>query len=110
MSRERAGTSLVSSIVAQERRAAPRSSLAKPMLACLLGPECREEVQTASNTSPNGLYFRTTSQHYRVGMPINVIADYTPGHNYSSPSFGRVVRIDQLKDGQLGIAVEVLMR
>lgn len=103
-------TSLVSSILPQERRTIPRFNIARPMLACPFGSEYKEEVHTTSNTSRDGLYFETRSQHYRVGMPISVIEGYTPGHRYCAPSFGRVVRIDELTDGNRGIAVEILMR
>jgi hypothetical protein len=102
--------SLVSSILQQERRATLRLPLARPVLACPFGPEYKEEVRTTSNTSRDGLYFETQSKHYRVGMPVSVIEGYAPDHRYSSPSFGRVVRIDRLKDGSSGIAVEILMR
>jgi hypothetical protein len=102
--------SLVSSILQQERRANPRWSLAKPVLACPFGPEYKEEVPTTSNTSRDGLYFETRSQHYRVGMPVSVLEGYAPHHRYGSPSFGKVVRIDRLKDGTSGIAVQILMR
>jgi hypothetical protein len=103
-------TSLVSSILQQERRANPRLSISRPLLACPFGPEYKEEVQTSSNTSRDGLYFETRSQHYRVGMPISVIEGYAPETRYHSPSFGKVVRIDRLEDGSFGIAVHILMR
>lgn len=103
-------TSLVSSILQQERRASPRFRTAKPLLACPFGPEYKEEVQATSNTSQNGVYFETRSKHYRIGMPISVSAPCTSQNRCNSPSFGKVVRIDRLEDGNLGIAVQILMR
>ena len=103
-------TSLVSSILQQERRASPRFRMAKPLLACPFGPEYKEEVQATCNTSENGVYFESRSTHYRVGMPISVSAPCTSQTRQHSPSFGKVVRIDRLEDGRLGIAVQILMR
>jgi hypothetical protein len=103
-------TSLVSTILRQERRTNSRFPVAQPVLTCTFGPEYKEEVQVTSNTSSNGLYFETASQHYRVGMLTSVLVGYTPGTRYSSPSFGRVVRIDRLENGNCGIAVQILMR
>jgi hypothetical protein len=104
-------TNMVSSILMQdERRATPRYRVNRPVLACPFGPEYKEEVHTISNTSRDGIYFETRSQHYRVGMPISVSAPYTSPHRSDSPSFGKVVRIDRLADGTLGIAVHILLR
>jgi hypothetical protein len=102
--------SLVSTVLQQERRTNPRLSIAKPLLACTFGPEYKEEVQTTSNTSGNGLYFETPSPHYYVGMLISVLVGYAPGTRYHSPSFGRVARIDRLPEGNFGVAVRILMR
>jgi hypothetical protein len=103
-------TSLVSTILEQERRDTPRLGIAKRVLACPVGPEYKEEVQTTSNISRNGLYFETRSKHYRVGMPISVVEHYSPETRYNSPSFGKVVRVDDLADGSSGVAVQILMR
>jgi hypothetical protein len=103
-------TSLVSSILQQERRSSPRFQITKPLLACPFGPEYKEEVQTTSNTSRDGVYFETRSPHYRIGMPISVSVPYTSPNRGSSPCFGKVIRIDELMDGSFGIAVEILMR
>jgi hypothetical protein len=102
--------SLVSTIVQKERRSSPRLALACPVLACPFGPEFKEEVRTLSNTSADGLYFETHSAHYREGMPISVIVGYGKETRYNAPSFGRVVRVDKLDDGNFGIAVQILMR
>jgi len=103
-------TSLVTSVMQQERRANPRVKIARPLLARPLGPEYTEEVQTTSNTSRNGVYFRTRSSHYYVGMSVSVILGYAPNDPCNSKSFGQVVRIDRLKDGAFGIAVQIQMR
>ena len=104
-------TSLVASIAQQERRANPRVNMARPLrLARPLGPEIKEEVQSTSNTSRNGLYFRTRSGHYCVGMRVSVMVGYALNNRGNITSFGQVVRIDRLKDGAFGIAVQIQMR
>ncbi len=102
--------SLVSTILQQERRTAPRLGVSKRVLACPFGPEYKEEVQSTSNMSRDGLYFETRSKHYRVGMPISVVEGYSSETRYNSPSFGKIVRVEQLEDGSAGVAVQILMR
>jgi hypothetical protein len=101
--------SLIAAMLETERRTSRRENIPRQLLACPFGPEYREEVQTTSNSSRDGLYFTTRSSHYRVGMPVSVIVGYAPAARCDAPSFGKVIRIDRLKDG-LGIAVRILMR
>src|SRR5258708_846830 len=103
-------TSLVSSLMPQERRGNQRTDMALPVLARSLDPAYKEEVQITSNTSRNGLYFKTRSKHYSVGMCVSVIMGYAPNHRVNSEAFGQVVRVDRLEDGSFGIAIEILMR
>jgi len=102
--------SLVAALVPQERRANRRVNLAMPLLARPFDPEYKEEVQTTSNTSRDGLYFRTQSKHYAVGMRVSVILGYGPDNRYNAPAYGQIVRIDRLKEGGSGIAVQIQMR
>jgi hypothetical protein len=96
--------------LAEERRASRRVKVARPLLARPSDPKYREEVQTTLNTSRSGLYFRTKSKHYYVGMRVSVILGYEKDDPCNSASFGEVVRIDQLKDGSFGIAVRIQIR
>jgi PilZ domain len=102
--------SLVAAQVPQERRSSRRVNIDMPLLARPFHPEYKEEVQTTSNTSRDGLYFHTPSKHYCVGMRVSVILGYGPDNRYNSPAYGQVVRIDRLKDGGLGVAVQIQMR
>lgn len=103
-------TSLVASIVQQERRASPRVDAARPLLARPLDPEYKEEVQSTSNTSRNGVYFKTRSTHYCIGMRVSVILEYASTDRCNSTAYGQVVRIDRLAGGIFGIAVQIQMR
>ena len=100
-------TSLVSSLPALERRARHRVNIGMLVLARPLDPAYKEEVQTTLNTSRNGVYFQTQSKHYTVGMRVSVILGYAPNDRCNSTAYGQVVRIDRLKDGRFGIAVQI---
>jgi hypothetical protein len=102
--------SLVSAIVPQERRSYPRYPTATSLLMCPFGPEYKEEVQTSSNASRDGLYFESRSTHYRVGMPVSVVMGYRADNPANSPCFGKVVRVDKRADGAFGVAVRIIMR
>ena len=94
----------------RERRASRRVKIARPLLARPSDPKYKEEVQSTLNTSRDGLYFRTRSKHYYVGMRVSVILEYASTDRGNSAYFGDVVRIDRLKDGSFGIAVQIRVR
>ena len=110
MQSQNTAKSLVTSPKAQERRTNPRVNIAMPLLARPFDPKYKEELQTSSNTSRNGLYFQTRSKHYSVGMRVSVILGYAPGSRCNSPAYGEVVRIDRLNDGGLGVAFRIQTR
>ena len=92
-----------------ERRSSHRFRRGEQVLVCLFGREYDEEIHTLANRSRDGIYFETCSSQYRVGMPISVTpaSELPPG--WGSPSFGKIVRINQLADSGWGIAVKILM-
>ena len=103
-------TVVIVPVAEQEHRTSRRVKISRPLLARPSDPEYKEEVQTTLNTSRDGLYFRTRSKHYYVGMRVSVILGYAPTDRCISTSFGEVVRIDRLKDGSFGIAVQIQVR
>jgi PilZ domain len=68
-----------------------------------------EEIGTTTNVSQDGVYFVTKKDVYREGMRLYVTVPY---HSPFSPQnyeyLGQVARIDEMKDGQRGIAVKFL--
>ena len=60
-----------------------------------------EELQTTVNISRGGLYFTTSLEHYYEGMRVMVTSPFPP-------EIGEVVRVEQLADGCLGVAVQFL--
>jgi len=93
----------------KERRVGRRTKLARNLLIRPYDPRYSEEVQPSANLSRGGLYFVTSSQHYYIGMRLELISGYVPNDPCNTKSFGEIVRIDKLGDGQLGIAVRILL-
>ena len=100
--------SLVSALVPQERRSYPHYPTATSVLACPFDPEYKEEVETISNASRDGLYFQSHSTHYRPGMAVTVIVGYRRNNPANSPILGKVIRVDHLDDRTFGVALRIL--
>jgi hypothetical protein len=68
-----------------------------------------EEIGETTNVSQDGVYFVTQRGGYRVGMGLLVMVPY---HSPNSPQnyeyLGQVARIDELENGQKGVAVNFL--
>lgn len=94
---------------AKERRRNRRSKMARPVLVRPRDPNYHEEAQTTVNISRDGYYFVTAAQHYYLGMPVGVTFPYTPGDPCNAEKSAKVVRIDKLPDGKLGIAVQLIL-
>ena len=68
-----------------------------------------EEIGETTNVSQDGVYFVTQQGAYRVGMGLLVMVPY---HSPNSPQnyeyLGQVARVDDLQNGQKGVAVKFL--
>jgi len=68
-----------------------------------------EEIGATSNISQDGVYFVTKHTHYREGMRLFVTVPY---HSPMSPQnyeyLGQVARVENLENGQKGVAVRFL--
>jgi hypothetical protein len=100
----------IRAVAERERRGARRVKISRPMLARPSDRRYNEEVQSSVNASRDGLYFTTRANHYHVRMRLGVTLGYAPNDPCNSESFGEVVRIDRLKDGRFGIAVQIKLR
>lgn len=68
-----------------------------------------DDVRSSVNASSRGVYFTTWCGSYRVGMPLLVTFPCSPVPAVLNVDYlGRVVRLEQLSDGRLGVAVELL--
>ena len=110
MGQTRHETAVIVPVPEKERRANRRAKISRPTLVRPSDPRYKEEVDITLNASRDGLYFTTRAKHYYVGMRVRVTLGYVPTDPCNSQSFGEVVRIDPLKDGGFGIAVQIHLR
>jgi hypothetical protein len=66
-----------------------------------------EEIRTTLNVSWDGFYFATSADHYASGMVVYVTRDYRANNPGNREEKGSVVRVDNLKEGRWGIAVQL---
>jgi hypothetical protein len=93
-----------------ERRRTERVDVSLPVRVCSPGGAADEfeEVSSTLNACRDGLYFATKVQSYKVGMSLVVTFPFSHAPERNVNFFGKVVRIDLLSDGSLGIAVELM--
>jgi hypothetical protein len=103
-------TAVIVAVAEEERRANRRVRISRTILARPADPKYQEEVQTTLNSSRDGLYFETQAKHYRLGMHLDVTLGYAANDPCNTRSVGKVVRVDRLEDGRLGIAVRITLR
>ena len=58
----------------------------------------------------DGLYFTTSLEHYYVGMWLMLTFPYAPADPIKREQIGKVVRLERLADGRVGVAVEFFSR
>ena len=92
----------------RERRHAPRTDLKQVVRIRPVDPQFPPEYCTTFNISEAGLYFATSSGHYILGMNVYVTSDFQPGSPMNRSVAGSVVRVEELGNGQLGIAIQIL--
>jgi hypothetical protein len=68
-----------------------------------------DEIATTKNVSRDGVYFLTKRESYYVGMRLFVTLPYhSPVNPLNHEYIGQVARVDDLADGQRGVAVRLL--
>ncbi len=94
-----------------ERRRTDRVELSHPVRVRPSNPQDGnfDEVCTTLNASRDGLYFSTERTEYRAGLSVLVTFPYSAVPGARNVEFvGQVVRVDQLANGRLGVAVDLL--
>jgi hypothetical protein len=93
-----------------ERRRTERVDVSLPVRVCSPcgAADEFEEVSSTLNACRDGLYFATKVQSYKLGMSLLVTFPFSHAPERNVNFFGKVVRIDVLSDGSLGIAVELM--
>src|SRR6267143_2119891 len=95
-------TAVVTPLRQSERRNRLRVKFSRPVRV--------EEVRTTVNASRDGLYFTTCLEHYHVGMWLMLTFPYAPADPIKKEQIGKVVRLERLADGRVGVAVEFFSR
>ena len=71
--------------------------------------ESFDDVRTTLNASSDSVYFTSWQQGYRPGMRVMVTFPFSPVPSALNVDYiGQVVRIDQLSDGRVGVAIFLL--
>jgi hypothetical protein len=92
----------------KERRQAPRTNLEQVVRIRPVDPQFPPEYCTTFNISESGLYFATSARHYIAGMNVYVTSDFQPGSPMNRSVSGSVVRVEELENGQFGIAIQIV--
>ncbi len=100
-------TAVVTPLRQSERRNRLRIKFSRPVRAKYGRVE---EVRTTVNVSRDGLYFTTCLEHYHVGMWLMLTFPYAPADPIKKEQIGKVVRLERLADGRVGVAVEFFSR
>ena len=95
--------------VSANRREIPRLEVSLPVRICPFDADHRnlEEVQRTLNFNHRGIYFSTRLQHYCPGMRVLLALPYSTAAPTRREYLGKVVRLQPLQDGFLGVAVQI---
>ena len=66
-----------------------------------------EEIRPTLNVTWDGLYFATSIGHYFSGMNVYVARNFRSSDPANREKQGTVVRVDNLKEGRWGVAVNL---
>ena len=91
-----------------ERRRHPRINLSQVVRIRPFDPSLPPEYCTTVNVSHGGLYLVASAGHYTSGVNVYVTSDFQPGSPISHTVAGAVVRVEQVKDGKWGVAIDIL--
>lgn len=98
-------------LTSQERRKSRRIRIGQPLRIRPSDPKDTyfEDSNTTKNVSRDGIYFVTRIPSYYEGMRLFVIVPHhAPKEAQDREYLGQVVRVDQLPEGQRGVAVQFL--
>jgi len=91
----------------KDRRREPRAQIARPVYVEPADPDGArfEEVHTTRDLSRSGFFFVTEKGSYRPGMQVHAIPSFGC---LNLEYVGEVVRVEQLPEGGVGVAVRLL--
>ena len=91
----------------KDRRVSSRINQSQTIRIRPAEPSYAEEIRTTLNVSWDGLYFATSMDHYFPGMIVFVTRDFYWNDPKNREEQGTVVRVDKLKEGRSGVAVQL---
>jgi hypothetical protein len=91
-----------------ERRLSPRTGLSLITRIRPVDPALLAEYCNSFNVSHSGMYFKTSSAHYLLGIEVHVTSDFFVAGPNRAEIMGAVVRIDRLEDSGFGVAIHFL--
>jgi hypothetical protein len=69
-----------------------------------------EEITVSTNVSKNGIFFHSHRRIYRVGARLFITYPFTFENDpMKSEYLAEVVRVEELEDSRVGVAVRLLM-
>lgn len=94
----------------KERRSRERVRICLPVHIRSIVPTQRqiEEATTTLDMGRHGLCFRTSRDHYRLGMSLSLTFPYSPPVMVRKEFVGDVVRVESLSSGGWSVAVQFL--
>ena len=99
------------SIKQQERRRSRRIRIGQPLKVRPSEPRDPhfEEISTTKNVSRDGIYFHSKNKGFYEGMRLFITVPFhLPGDPLDQEYIGQVARIENLPDGNRGIAIQLL--
>jgi hypothetical protein len=98
----------------KNRRRTPRAKLSLPFRIRFFDPNCPEEIGKTSDVSREGLYFETSArgylEQYFQNRKVGVIRNFQSWELMHLEETGQIMRVDDLPDGKLGVAIHILAR
>jgi hypothetical protein len=91
-----------------ERRRHSRINLSQVVRIRPFDPSLPPEYCTTVNVSQGGLYLVTSAGHYTPGLNVYITSDFQPGSPIIRTVAGAVVRVEKVKDGKCGVAIDIL--
>jgi hypothetical protein len=91
-----------------EHRRSRRVRMKQALLVRPLDPKegSFEELGTTKDVSQGGIYFVTQREVYYKGMRLSVVVPYSASGAKNYEYHGKVSRVDELGNGQRGVAVK----
>ena len=91
-----------------ERRLSPRTGLSLLTRIRPVDSAFPAEYCISINVSHSGVYFKTSSAYFLLGMEVYVTSDFVVDGPNPEEIMGAVVRIDKLEGSDFGVAIHFL--